>query len=769
MSNETPPESAHPQPALPPRAAAPAPEPQPGQPGPGYGPQGYHAYYGLHPNPYYQYGYDGEQPSIGQRTLRDYIMIVRERVWYLVLAIFIFTTGALLYTSSIEPEYKATARFQVYRSRANVTGNIGGTNTDEKDRLLDDRDFNTKLASMRSTAIIQRVAKRLTQEQRNEALAPYQKGNIFSGPLSPEEVIGKCRNIQPERQSFMAVVEYTHPNKDLAKKMAEYFVEEIQRATDEETSQIVDPLVERLKIQNDQIQNEIQDLKKRRTNFIEREKLLTLTRDMSTGQSELSQLSAARESDKRAFEEIRANRDQLLAAKAAGQSTASIPFIAKDERVLGMSQEIARLEISLSAALKVYTDEHPKVIQIRSQIAQARIELAKAATEAEAKLESTFKTAAVNFENSVKRFEAKESEITSQGKARSELDSLDKEISGKEAMFDRMNTNYEFEKAKQSGLASNPIRLVDPASVADRPVNKNAYLALALGVFSGSAIGLAIVFLLASLDDRVKSAADIEQFVGIPLMGVIPKITKLDNFKRARTVATNADRATTEAFHAIYSALKIHDQARKARAMLVTSTTPSEGKSFFTTNLAMTYAMHGEKVIVVDADLRLPNVGKSLQLQGDAGITQYQAGMIDLDEAIRRDIVPNMDVLPVGTSCKNPTQVLNSKKFAAMIEELKGRYDRVFIDSPPVGAVSDALNLMPQVDGALYVVKFNTVKRKSIKGNLRRLKESKVPVFGAVLNQIGLHVANYYTSTYDKAYNKYYHDTDPNAVEVKVS
>lgn len=754
-------------------APAPAPAPMPAPhaepPHPGYAPQGYGNYYDLPNNPYYQFGYEGEQPSIGQRTLRDYLMIVRERVWYLVLAVFIFTTGALLYTGSVEPEYKAQARFQVYRSRANVTGGIGSTNTDDKDRLLDDRDFNTKLASMRSTAIIQRVARRLTQEQRNEALAPYQKGNIFSGPMNTEEVIGKCRNIQPERQSFMAVVEYTHPNKELAKIMPGYFVEEIQRATDEETSQIVDPLVERLKIQNDQILVEIQDLQRKKTELIEREKILTLTSSMPTAAAELSQLASAKESDKRAYEEIKANRDQLLAFKAAGQSPAALPFIARDERVMGMNQELSKLEIALSSALKSYTDEHPKVVQIRSQIAQARVELAKASAEAEAKLDATFKTAAVNFENSVKRFEAKESDITAQRKAVTAYESLEKDIRNKEELYSRMNNNYELERAKQGGLNSNPIRLVDPASVSDRPVNKNAYLALALGLFGGGAVGLGIVFLLASLDDRVKSAADIEQFVGLPLMGVIPKITKLDNFKRARTVANNADRATTEAFHAIYSALKIHDQARKARAMLITSTTPSEGKSFFTTNLAMTYAMHGEKVIVVDADLRLPNVGKSLQLQGDSGITKYQAGMIDLDEAIRRDIVPNMDVLPVGASCKNPTQVLNSKKFAAMIEELKGRYDRVFIDSPPVGAVSDALNLMPQVDGALYVVKFNTVKRKSIKGNLRRLKESKVPVFGAVLNQIGLHVANYYTATYDKAYNKYYHDTDPNAVEVKVS
>lgn len=736
----------------------------------GYGPQGYPGSYGpYHAGPY-QYAY-GDQAAIGQRTIRDYLMIIRERIWYVLLTVFVITTGLMLWNQNVEPTYRAEARFKILRNRVSMgsTG-IGGSTTDEKDRIHDDRDFNTQLASMRSMDIIKRVAKRLNQDERNEALAPYQKGNIFSGPLSPDEVIGQCRSITPERQSFMAVVQYTHPNKDLAQKMANFFVQEIQRANEEETGAISDPLLERSKIQNDQIKTEINDLNKKRIDLIEKENLLTISKDMNTAQAELNLLASVKENDKRTYEEAKASRDQLLAYKAAGKPTSSIPLIAKDERVLAMSQEISKQQIQLSGLLKKYTDKHPNVVTVARQLEQSQTELAKATAEAEAKLDALFRTAATNVENSVKRFEAKEAEITAQGKARNALDALEKEIKSKEDLHYMMTRNYESEKFKRIGGSSTSIILVDSASVSDKAVNKYPIVVLiAAGIFLGGIVGLGIVFLLATLDDRVKSTSDIEQFVGVPLLGVIPKISKLDAFKRARTVAGNSDRATTEAFHAIYSSLKVHEKASKAKAFLTTSTTPSEGKSFFTTNLAMTYAMHGEKVIVVDADLRLPNVGKSLQVTGDAGITQYQAGMITLDEAIRKDVVPGMDVLPVGAACKNPTQVLNSKKFAAMIEELKGRYDRVFIDSPPVGAVSDALNLMPQVDGALYVVKFNTVKRKSIKGNLRRLKESKVPVYGAVLNQIGLHVANYYTATYDKAYNKYYHDTDPNAVEVKVS
>jgi succinoglycan biosynthesis transport protein ExoP len=130
---------------------------------------------------------------------------------------------------------------------------------------------------------------------------------------------------------------------------------------------------------------------------------------------------------------------------------------------------------------------------------------------------------------------------------------------------------------------------------------------------------------------------------------------------------------------------------------------------------------------------------------------------VALDEVIMTEVYPNLDVLPSGGKSKNPTQVLNSAKFEAMLAELRDRYDRIVIDSPPLAAVSDVLNLLPLVDGVLYVIKFNTVKRKTAVQNVRRLWESNTPVFGAILNNISTTLASYYYSSYsDKAYQDYY-------------
>ena len=221
-----------------------------------------------------------------------------------------------------------------------------------------------------------------------------------------------------------------------------------------------------------------------------------------------------------------------------------------------------------------------------------------------------------------------------------------------------------------------------------------------------------------------------------------------------------------ESFRTIYSVLKINELARTAKVFLTTSTTPSEGKSFVTTNLAMTYAQQGEKVLIIDGDLRMPVVSKTLQLEGGKGISYYFKEGASLDDSIHREVVPNLDVLPAGSPSKNAIQVLGSRQFAEMLVTLKGRYDRIFIDSAPIGAVSDGLNLLSQVDGLIFVVRFNTVKRRFIRSNVLRLREAKVPIFGAVLNHIGIRVARYYTNTGDRSYSKYYAREDKSAVEL---
>ncbi|MFM7749553.1 MAG: tyrosine-protein kinase family protein, partial [Opitutaceae bacterium] len=196
------------------------------------------------------------------------------------------------------------------------------------------------------------------------------------------------------------------------------------------------------------------------------------------------------------------------------------------------------------------------------------------------------------------------------------------------------------------------------------------------------------------------------------------------------------------------------------KAILTTSTIPGEGKSFITTNLAMTFAAHGERVVIVDCDLRKPNIHKSLGLENTKGTIDVASGKALVDDVIIRGVQPNLDVIVAGGRAKNPTQVLNSKGLEQMIGDLRKRYDRIFVDTPPLAAVSDALIVLPLVDGSLFTIFFNKVRRKAAQFSAKSLLEANVPNFGAILNGLNLAVSGYYYAQYyDKSYKDYYGST----------
>ena len=226
---------------------------------------------------------------------------------------------------------------------------------------------------------------------------------------------------------------------------------------------------------------------------------------------------------------------------------------------------------------------------------------------------------------------------------------------------------------------------------------------------------------------------------------------------KAQIVVNNQDKQVAEAFLTLHSSLRLKDESKNAQCILVTSTIPGEGKSFSTTNLALTFASHGERVIVIDCDLRKPNIHKSFRLENIKGIIDICSGSAGLDDVIVKGVHTNFDILPSGGRAKNPTQVLNSKNFEIMLSDLRKRYDRIFIDTPPLAAVSDALIILPLTDGSLFTIYFNRVRRKAAQFSARKILEVNVPCFGAVLNGLNLAVSGYYYAQYyDRAYKDYY-------------
>ncbi|MEE2987959.1 MAG: polysaccharide biosynthesis tyrosine autokinase [Verrucomicrobiota bacterium] len=709
------------------------------------------------------YGYGGGYGDGGggfgpQRSFKDYFLMFRERIWYLLVTLFIIFSGSILYTFNKTKVYTAVSQVQLFRDDASALGAFGQGAEMEQNQILSAEDLNTQISVMESLSIIKGVEQRLQDELRLRFMAPYADTLSLSGPLTPLEILAKNRKIVPRRMSLMVNFAFSHPDPVVAAEVSNLFAKEF---IDYNLKLNIDgsmKAVEDLRIRADQQKDRVEALELKLAEYREQNNAVSLQSDENIAAAQLARLNEIELTNKNIYDNFQTKWDQIETYRSEGRELWELPFVAEQPRVANLLQQVSGTRISISSLSKRYREKHPAMIQLLQTLQEGELELKLAVQNSVDKIFAGYSESKSNFEVASLRLAEKEKELIELGKTRIEFNSLLRDLEVQQSFFQALNQRMTTEKA-QVNLKNPNARIVDEAFPprADQPSSPNIVLNLAAGFFGGIALGVGLIFAVAFLDDRVKSAFDIEGTIGLPMLGVIPRIKKLDTNTKAQAVASNVDRHVTETFRSIHSALKLSDQSKNAKIILATSTVPGEGKSFVSSNLSLTFANHGEKTLLLDCDLRLPNVARSLQIENEFGLLDYVGNGVSLDKVIVKEVYPNLDVLSTGGKSKNPTQVLNSSQFEAMFAVLRDRYDRIVVDSPPLAAVSDALNLLPMVDGILYVIKFNTVKRKTAVLNVRRLWESNTPVFGAILNNITSTLSSYYYSNYtDKAYQDYY-------------
>ncbi|MCD8211995.1 MAG: polysaccharide biosynthesis tyrosine autokinase [Oscillospiraceae bacterium] len=740
----------------------------------------YNSYYGY--NYYGAGGYGGYGSAIADvagsisetmqnRTLGDYVTIFRERVWYLILSVFIVVTGVLVYTYNVVPEYTAAGRVQVLRQAFNLSG---GVSRNSSDTVGGQDDFMTQVEIMMSEKIIERVQARLTQEELSEVVDPYRAGNIFTGPLTPAEVIAEHRSVQPKKSTFIVTVAYTHRTREIAKKIADYFIDEICKANMEMRQVRVSPIIDSTRIKIEHLQQQLDDERRERAELVRREDLLNI--DMGTAASELSAINATRDNERKSYEDLLAIRNEIDQVKQNGGNLAEQPAIASNSLVATLLSRIADLRISISTMREKYGENHPQLIQTLEQLASAERELKAAIEKADAEFQANFVASKRRYESAQRRAVEKNAQLSRLREASTQLETMDGQIRNDAELLQRLKINLEDQNLMLTTTATSIVQVLDDANVPNFPSNKNFLLNSLFGVVGGLVLGAGIVVLMSFFDDNVKSAKDVEMSLGIPLLATIIRLRGKDLKAKANLVREGNNHAMVEAFISLYSALKLRsavddgEVSKTAKVIATTSTIPSEGKTFVSANLAQTFANHGEKTLLIDGDLRLPNVARSLGIKdSEHDLLKYMSGEKELDDVIIKDIHNGLDVLVCSDGVGNSTEIINSKKFKEMIETLRGRYDKILIDTPPIAAVSDVLSVLPLCDGAIYVIKWNTSHRLLVKANVRRLEEAKVPVLGAVLNQVVGHMAHRYTYTYAPGYNNsYYHKRYSNSSTQKI-
>jgi len=285
------------------------------------------------------------------------------------------------------------------------------------------------------------------------------------------------------------------------------------------------------------------------------------------------------------------------------------------------------------------------------------------------------------------------------------------------------------------------------ASIPAKPLIPNWTRNLALGVILGGLLGVGLALLRDRLDNTVKSQETAEQVTGTSVVGYIPLDKKL---QAAPMLSFDTDNSgTAEAFRKLRTNLQFLAVDNPPRMIVVTSTSPSEGKTTTSLNIALALAESEHSVVLVDGDLRRPRLAKYLNVTGAVGFSTVLFGGAPLDEVLQKTQFPRLTVLTAGTIPPNPSELLGSVAARKILDELRNRFDYVIIDSPPLLAVTDGLILAAQADGALVVVRAGQTKRDQLTHAIGMLNDVGATILGTVLTLIpsrggGAYSYNYY-------------------------
>jgi polysaccharide biosynthesis transport protein len=492
----------------------------------------------------------------------------------------------------------------------------------------------------------------------------------------------------------------------------------------------------------------LEDSEKTLVAYAEKEQIITTKgKDQQPlADSDLVSLNAA-------LQQVRAERIRAVEQWEQTSKTKELilPQVLNDKSIAALREKRAILASEYQEKLATFKPDYPDMRRLKAQLAQFDSEIERAVSVIKGSLKAHYESLQQQEELLQKNIEEARGKVLTDRNKNIQMQILQREVDSTRSLYDGLLQQY-----KDIGVAgatgTNNVSVIDRAEVPGAPykpsLSKNLQFWLLLSLLA-AAVAVAA---LEIWDDTFKSPEEIEEQLGLTVLGLIPRI-KEDIFECLRDSPVSG---ISEAYRSLRTALQFSTSDGLPKSLVVTSSSPSEGKSTTSVALAINFAQLGMKVLLIDADLRNPSAHRLLSREAESGLTNYLVGAASAENILQATDVSGLMFMASGPVPPNPAELLAGQNMARLLSTASENFDIVIVDAPPVLGLADAPLLSSIAAGTLLVLGAGEMRRRVVKAALKRLHFARAQAVGVVLNKFDVRAANYAYHSYAYGALEYY-------------
>ncbi|MGH9254634.1 MAG: GumC family protein [Vicinamibacterales bacterium] len=723
------------------------------------------------------YGYGGTLAGESELSIVHYLQVLYRRRYLATAAFLVVFLSAALYTFTAVRMYEGTVRILIERDNPKV---VSFQEVLDQGEVTDDY-YETQYRILQSRVLARRTIGALdlwSDPQFNQppritvrglimmpvnAVARWFEPPRLAEPPDAVETRAQSRlvdrfssNLKVSAVRYSRLVDVTYRSSDpglsarVANAVAEGYIRqslELRSSTTKEASDFLGQQLAEQRIRLDASEQALQAYRERTGSVSLEERQNVVVQRLADLNTALTRAATVRIQKEAAYNQL----DGVLENPSAIDS---LPMVLSNQFVQQQKAELAQFQRQHAQLSEKLGPNHPEMVKIGLAIETAEAKIQAEVVQIAEGMRSEYQAALAEERTLAAALDAQKREAQVLNRTGIEYGVLQRDATANRQMFEAL-----LQRTQETGVSeeirTGNIRVVDHAEVPTGPVSPNVFNNLLMALLGGLTFAIGLAFAFEYADDRIKNPDELKKHLGLPFLGMVPAL--FDRSVTAPLIGNGAPSIFAESFRSIRTNVLFSSTDQGGRLVVITSSTPGEGKTVVSTNVAAALAQAGHRVLLIDADMRKPRVHEVFHAAAMPGLSNLLVGDATASGTIQESTIAGLWVMAAGTLPPNPAELLGSKRFGDFAAFLLQYFDWVIVDTPPVMAVTDAAIAASLAHGVLFVVGAEMTSRRIAQRAVEQLEMGQAKFLGAVLNRVDLeHNAYYYSRYYRPAYGSYY-------------